>query len=76
MLDDRVAGFVNRLSFSSLMVTEVMPAIESWNNIAACDIPVSMYEAYGGMSEEKFDRRLSSFFEHANDLSGVEIYEC
>ena len=76
IMDDRVEGFVNRLSFSSLMKTEVMPAIQSWDNIAACGIPLSKYEAYGMMSEEKFDARLSSFFVRANSLTGVEVYEC
>ena len=76
IMNDRVEGFVNRLSFSSLMKTEVLPAIESWDNIAACGIPLSKYEAYGMMSEEKFDARLSSFFDKADKMTGMESYEC
>lgn len=76
IMDERVTGFINRLSFSSLMMTEVLPAIESWDNITGCGIPLTKFEAYGGMTEEKLDQRLSSFFDKADKMTGMESYEC
>ena len=74
--EERIDGFVNRLYFSALMLSEVLPALESWQNILACGVPISKFEAYGGFSEEKLDKRLASFFEKAASLSGVETYDC